>query len=218
MLLTAAPLVPRACAGCPRVRLAASGAPSCDWTMAPHHDRRQFKVVAATNGAPTGWTFASGAVNVSRTYRSGLGHPCWDQVCWVAHPCRVRSADLTAVDRWAGITDAALRGRRRAGAVGGHSRNRHGQQQRNARRAAGRWPWGRVGGRGDRTGATDARRSSRPCFLHPCALRSYADLEPENCGCDCCDRWLATGQQGSLLPALSRRPELRAGHRDAAGE
>lgn len=54
--------------------------PSCDWTMEPHRD--DFRLLSASNGAPTSWQFGDGrsAVQVSRTYHeSGLGHPCWDQ-------------------------------------------------------------------------------------------------------------------------------------------
>eukprot|EP01047_Picozoa_sp_COSAG01_P040254 COSAG01_NODE_3377_length_6172_cov_134.808003_2_plen_318_part_00 len=53
--------------------------PSCDWTLEPR--RSDYRVLSASNGAPTAWEFGGngGHVIVSRTYHSGLGHPCWDQ-------------------------------------------------------------------------------------------------------------------------------------------
>jgi hypothetical protein len=54
--------------------------PSCDWTLEPR--RSDYRVLSAINGAPTVWEFGGdggGRVIVSRTYHSGLGHPCWDQ-------------------------------------------------------------------------------------------------------------------------------------------
>ena len=53
-------------------------APSCDWTMVPHYDYADFGILNSSNGAPTRWEF-NRSIRVSRTYRVGLGHPCWDQ-------------------------------------------------------------------------------------------------------------------------------------------